>query len=363
MPLTTVRGMNALERFLASFGEAFDILELAQGMSKHELISRGAPASEAKRLVKLSEVYFGPCRSRAIRRRVMALSRAQGHTLAALARIESLTSSLDDASAWRLREKLAAVPEKEFSSVAAAEKPQPEIKTELRIRRKRALGQSTLSITAPSADVDEIFTAVRSTADGDNVDDWARSFLKLWKSGGAQVKVSTTVGIMLDEAVKIDAGEDDDILLTATDGRIMTGAELVGKVFSSMGRVILVHPVEGPVNLYRKKRTFSAKQREMAAFANPVCTADGCGVGADFCQVHHIEPWLYGGQSNFTNAVTMCKFHNARNDDNPNAPPKWGRAAKAAGQGCWISPIDGRRILNAHPAAVHAPLRRFGSYY
>ena len=84
---------------------------------------------------------------------------------------------------------------------------------------------------------------------------------------------------------------DGILFLASDDSRYMTGAELVRRVFTEHGYVTLIHPVEGPVNLYRTSRFASAKQRLMAAAENPVCPWPECRYPADECQVHHLNAW------------------------------------------------------------------------
>ena len=118
----------------------------------------------------------------------------------------------------------------------------------------------------------------------------------------------------------------------------MTGAELVQRAFTEHGYVTLIHPVEGPVNLYRTSRFASAKQRLMAAAENPVCPWPECRYPADECQVHHLNAWKNGGETNSRNLTIACPYHNGVNDDDPNAPPLRGHLARVNGTIRWLPP-------------------------
>lgn len=131
---------------------------------------------------------------------------------------------------------------------------------------------------------------------------------------------------------------DGDVVVQLTNGATMTGAELVRRAFTEHGYVTLIHPVEGPVNLYRTSRFASAKQRLMAAAENPVCPWPECRYPADECQVHHLNAWKNGGETNPRNLTIACPYHNGVNDDDPNAPPLRGHLARVNGTIRWLPP-------------------------
>ena len=129
-----------------------------------------------------------------------------------------------------------------------------------------------------------------------------------------------------------------DVVVQLTNGATMTGAELVRRAFTEHGYVTLIHPVEGPVNLYRTSRFASAKQRLMAAAENPVCPWPECRYPADECKVHHLNSWKNGGETNPRNLTIACPYHNGVNDDDPNAPPLRGHLARINGTIRWLPP-------------------------
>lgn len=135
-----------------------------------------------------------------------------------------------------------------------------------------------------------------------------------------------------------DSDSDGDVVVQLTNGATMTGAELVRRAFTEHGYVTLIHPVEGPVNLYRTSHFASAKQRLMAAAENPVCPWPECRYPADECQVHHLNAWKNGGETNPRNLTIACPYHNGVNDDDPNAPPLRGHLARVNGTIRWLPP-------------------------
>ena len=115
--------------------------------------------------------------------------------------------------------------------------------------------------------------------------------------------MTTQVVLTLEELDCIVDGGGEEITLQLTNGARMTGAELVARTLSDHGYVTLVHPHEGPVNLYRTSRLANDKQRLMAAAVNPVCPWDSCNFPADKCQIHHLRAWKAGGETNAANLI------------------------------------------------------------
>ena len=112
--------------------------------------------------------------------------------------------------------------------------------------------------------------------------------------------------ITLDQLTDILNDDGDDVLLKMTNGATITGAELVTRMLADIGLVTLVHPVEGPINLYRLSRFANYKQRLMAMAENPTCPWDGCHHPADTAQIHHLKAWTHGGNTNPKNLTVAC---------------------------------------------------------
>ena len=163
----------------------------------------------------------------------------------------------------------------------------------------------------------------------------------------------TNVIITLDQLTEIlndDDGTGDDVLLKMTNGATITGRDLVSRMLADIGLVTLVHPVKGPVNLYRLSRFANTKQRLMAMAENPTCPWDGCYHPADSAQIHHLKAWKYGGHTNPENLTVACPYHNGVNDDDPSTPRR-GRLERVNGKVRRIPPW----ATTYHPAKAAAP--------
>lgn len=381
--------MNALHTFLKGLAPGMDIIADCHGLSLRALLAAGCPDTTATRLLTLAETYFGTTAFRRQQSESIAASRANGHSLTALLTIERHAAKLKKKrDAWALRRELCGMKGKvsdidkrgraRVKELKGPVKRQPGVKI-----YRRADGPWTMSITGPSADIADMHAAIDKDAPLASVQNIFHG------EAAARPSVTTNVVLRLDELDRIvdfgsgsgspagssskpgsssnaragssagtnskpSAGSasnaaagadsahgsdsDGDVVVQLTNGATMTGAELVRRAFTEHGYVTLIHPVEGPVNLYRTSRFASAKQRLMAAAENPVCPWPECRYPADECQVHHLNAWKNGGETNPRNLTIACPYHNGVNDDDPNAPPLRGHLARVNGTIRWLPP-------------------------
>jgi len=111
----------------------------------------------------------------------------------------------------------------------------------------------------------------------------------------------------------------------------------------------LYDPISGGVNMYREERFATWKQRMLLAAETILCPHPGCTTPASQCQVHHLTAWEQGGETNIENLSMACAVHNARNDDDPNAPPRNGRLERRPGGVVHLPPDGGPPRENIHP--------------
>lgn len=393
--------MKALQTFLKGLAPGMDIIADCHGLSLRALLAAGCPDTTATRLLTLANTYFGTTAFRRQQRESIAASRANGHSLTALLTIERHAAKLKKKrDAWALRRELCGMKGKvsdidkrgraRVKELKGPVKRQPGVKI-----YRRADGPWTMSITGPSADIADMHAAIDKDSPLASVQNIFHG------EAAARPSVTTNVVLRLDELDRIvdfgsgpkpaagsksatdhkpgsstspqpgsssnaragssagtnsnpSAGSasnaaagadsthgsdsDGDIVVQLTNGATMTGAELVRRAFTEHGYVTLIHPVEGPVNLYRTSRFASAKQRLMAAAENPVCPWPECRYPADECQVHHLNAWKNGGETNSRNLTIACPYHNGVNDDDPNAPPLRGHLARVNGTIRWLPP-------------------------
>ncbi|MGP5495836.1 HNH endonuclease signature motif containing protein [Corynebacterium flavescens] len=327
--------MDALEAYIVAAAPGMDILAAAWGKQEGELLEMGASDTDAREILGLAHIYFGPTAYTAMQ----AAARGSRHVLSTLRMIERYAQRLSSRrSAWLLRKELCTRGE----SAAQLERRARELVRELAVPRspsqgvrltRRARAPWTLTITGPSDLVAQLSAAIDPQSPLDSVQ-------KIFFGGGAgsAPAAATNVIIELDQLDKVVSGRGDEVTVTMTNGATITGAELARKRLLEHGYVTLIHPLEGPVNLYRASRHASRKQRLMMSAENPRCAWPGCNHPADSAQAHHLKAWSRGGETNPRNLATCCAYHNGVNSDDPLALTSRGRLERIAGKVVWIPP-------------------------
>ncbi|SQI20584.1 Endonuclease [Corynebacterium jeikeium] len=118
-------------------------------------------------------------------------------------------------------------------------------------------------------------------------------------------------------------------------------------------RITLVAPERGPVNLYRVKRLASPKQRRMLEAETTRCAWPGCGRPASECQVHHLQEFAKGGETNPENMTLLCAYHNGVNGQRGR-----GRMARISGRVTWLPPGSPGCVETPRRGELPSPPRR-----
>ena len=206
--------------------------------------------------------------------------------------------------------------------------------------------KTTIQFTGPSHRMSEIWESAR-------LDPLA------WLTENRTIQrstLTTNVVVSLNEYMQVVSGQGDEVELHATNGAVLTGAEYVARRLEEAGRqanpgnlnasdwpaagastdttpvanenggkemnservevalagrggatelkdgdhITLISPEQGPVNLYRVRRLASKKQRRMLEAEATRCAWPGCGRPASECQVHHLQEFANGGETNLS---------------------------------------------------------------
>ncbi len=65
----------------------------------------------------------------------------------------------------------------------------------------------------------------------------------------------------------------------------------------------------------REKRFHTTAQRRVIFARDTTCRADGCEIPANWCHVHHDDPWLTGGTTSVEKGMTLCARHHTAAHD------------------------------------------------
>ncbi|MDK8822685.1 HNH endonuclease signature motif containing protein [Corynebacterium coyleae] len=346
--------MNSFEVLVQAMSAA--ALETLADFDLDVALASGFAPDRARAWARLRDVYFG--RTKFTRKQKTASSLARGFSLDELALIERRIASVKDVSQrWALRLALLEVEGGYRAIEAAARTLVPADKTPAVDAAKfgpSRNGKRTLHLTYDEREISDMEHAGRLGIDQDRpaAPQIAENLIGIFFGEG---KVATaaprpTVLVPLPDYLCILDGNGDDVLLAMTDGTTMTGAEFLAAQFGDALEVAAFHPQAGAVNLYRTQRLANQKQRDLAKLVSPVCAFPGCRHGADNCELHHVEAWRHGGETNIANLAPLCRYHNRVNDDDP-WRKKRGRIVMVRGAPVWISP-RGYLVKNTNRGAM-----------
>lgn len=334
--------MTPFDAFLAS-QPTVDALD---GFDRRKVLDYGIRPAVASEWAMVHEAYFGPTKWTAQQRIALGKARAMGHELDRLTYIEKRLRVVEDAGTrWALRHQLLDV----FGSFARLKStadeivPQPEPKAPSRGISFSAPknGMCDIHIRATERFGVDLEHRLQLETDGTGQDsaqmyDALEQILSGEAGGVVPAARQTQVLVPLEEHTKILRGDGDETVLQLTDGTTMTGAEYLSLLSGEIG-VALFHPIEGAVNAYRGERLANPKQRLLAKAMSPACAFPDCRHAAESCEIHHIEAWSRGGETNINNLIPLCKYHNRVNDDLRERQRR-GYVTYIDGRPVWISP-------------------------
>lgn len=316
-----------------------------QGFDRQLALASGMSPQNATAWAQLEHIYFGNQRHSKQQGKALRRAREGKFSVEQLAMIERRLKHIEhEGTRWQLRLQLLRHVGRYKSLEKAAQelipKEKPPRKESMRFSKSED-GMRSCHIVAPErflADLEALLSADldKSLPPGPQL---LANFIALLHDGSRVPTAAPTPLLLvpLDVHRKILQGEGDDTVLGMTDGTTMTGAEYLNLELAEELNVALFHPHEGAVNLYRGERLANEKQRVLAKATSPVCLVPDCRHGAEASEVHHIQAWKRGGETNMSNLAVLCRYHNRTNDDDPGAA-KRGRIEVIDGRPVWVSP-------------------------
>ena len=322
-------------------------VDFLKHFDRQQLLDAGFSPRRVGEWRKVHTILFGATKWTAKQREAVARARTSGLSLDQLVLIEKKLHHIADAALqWALRLELLAFRgtyealrrrAKEIVPAPPPKKPRAKV-----IFSAPRMGMRSMTVTGTERDIADIETSLRTDLDpalpeSEQMLGPLLDVLRSDTTGIPRAAPRPIVLVPIEEHVKILAGDGDDVLLGLTDGTTITGAEYLQHTRGETLEVALVHPEEGPINLYRSARFANQKQRDLLRAAQPVCSAPDCRRAADHCEFHHIVPWARGGPTNLANLAPLCRYHNRVNDDSPGLSRR-GRIVRRQGRIYWRSP-------------------------
>jgi len=120
-------------------------------------------------------------------------------------------------------------------------------------------------------------------------------------TGGVPVSVVVTIDEQdLTRRTGSAATSTGNQLSTGALLQLATEAEIVPTVLNASGAVL---------DLGRTRRCASRSQHLALVARDRGCSFPGCQHPAEFCERHHIRPWIDGGLTDLNNLTLLCRYH------------------------------------------------------
>lgn len=328
--------MNIIQASFAPQARGIEFVAAAAGLRREDLVAWGVPDVQAASIVRLYEVYFGKTRFA----RYQRAARQAAHSFAVLEVIERHARGLPTKEKqWQLRYRLAGLCLDARAMGRAAARVKKELcepyKRKPGISRMRhSGGLGTVKITAEESVIADLFTLVDPSRPIESLAENLRS------GRGGGFRVITHAVVALEDYAAIERGEGPT-KVQLSNGATLSLREYLQRRVEDEGLATVVSERDGLVDQYRLARTANAKQRDMLKATQRRCGHKGCRRPADECQAHHVVAWARGGETNVDNLVLVCAYHNAVNDDDPSAPPRFGRVIRVGLRVGWQPPWGG----------------------
>jgi hypothetical protein len=111
-----------------------------------------------------------------------------------------------------------------------------------------------------------------------------------------------------------DPAEPDELMverIESSSGVTLAPDDVIAACLSGVVRRVVIDSASVVVDAGRKRRLFTGVARELALLLWQRCGHLGCTVGADQCQVDHMDEWdADGGATDQSNARPRCDTHN-----------------------------------------------------
>ena len=165
------------------------------------------------------------------------------------------------------------------------------------------------------------------------------------ESGGTPATVIVTIDLD-DLLARTGYGTSSDGTLIPTDQvlRMANQADIIPAVLTRTGAVL---------DLGRTRRIASPSQT-LALYARDAgCSFPGCDRAPEWCERHHIIPWIEGGETNVNNLTLLCRYHHHNFTSRG-----WTGRINSDGIPEWTPPRsvdrDQKLIINTRITAMHA---------
>lgn len=110
-------------------------------------------------------------------------------------------------------------------------------------------------------------------------------------------------------------------MLELANGTVVAPGQLLPYLSEAEFERVVWGPEDRILTLSKRARFFTGGLRQAVKHRDRRCTAPGCRVPAEDCDIDHVEPWAHGGETTQDNARCRCGHHNRHRVDPSHPPP------------------------------------------
>lgn len=304
--------MTKIRGFIEALADGLNFVK--ETTDRKQLSNLGIPKTMALKMERAHELFWGSTSHTRYQARCRAKAKKLDlYTLLVIAEKTAQIKGLTEQ--WKFCEELCAQDldadgMRDFAN-ARIKKIQPTVRKEKVAYSRHSHDMSSVTITAKNAVIEDFRAQVSSVDDVEKLFDGEL----LPKQKGRLLIVVTARDVE-----RIMDGEEVQVRMT--NGAVISSNELLERMLDDEMYATLFDPVAGPIDAFRSTRFATFKQRLLLAAKYPTCVWDDCRVPFSECEIHHVEPYGEGGETNMDNIVPACKHHNGVNDDKREGRPR-----------------------------------------
>jgi hypothetical protein len=110
-------------------------------------------------------------------------------------------------------------------------------------------------------------------------------------------------------------------MLELANGTVVAPGQLLPYLSEAEFERVVWGPGDRVLTLSKRARFFAGGLRQAVKHRDRRCTAPGCRVPADDCDIDHVQPWAHGGETTQDNARCRCDHHNRHLAKPSHSPP------------------------------------------
>lgn len=109
--------------------------------------------------------------------------------------------------------------------------------------------------------------------------------------------------------VVLHTQDSDPGWFTTPDGHHLTADDVACDLCDAAYQLLTLDPADLPLRLGRSARLATPAQRRAAYARDGGCVFPGCETPPRWCDLHHVEDWYRGGDTDIELLATLCRHH------------------------------------------------------